>query len=166
MSQQAAWIGRMLLRELEAFQRELALFTDESLIWRVVPGVTNSAGNLALHVCGSLQFFIGAVLGLTGYTRNRDYEFSARQVSRDELLRELRATMDVVRTVTAALTDERLAEPFPETVGGARMETGLLLTHCCAHVAFHLGQAGYLRRVLTEDNQSAGPLPLQALAMR
>lgn len=36
------------------------------------PGITNSVGNLGQHLCGNLQHFIGAVLGSTGYVRNRE----------------------------------------------------------------------------------------------
>jgi hypothetical protein len=42
----------LLLRELAAFQREIELFPDDEAVWRTVPGITNSAGNLAAHVCG------------------------------------------------------------------------------------------------------------------
>jgi hypothetical protein len=38
-----------------------------------------------------------------------------------------------------------------------------LLLHMCAHAGFHLGQIGYLRRIVTGENRSAGPLPVTAL---
>jgi hypothetical protein len=33
-----------------------------------------------------------------------------------------------------------------------------------AHLAFHLGQAGYLRRALTGDGRTSGSVGLEALA--
>jgi hypothetical protein len=36
--------------------------------------------------------------------------------------------------------------------------------HLAVHLAFHLGQAGYLRRALTGDARSSGPVSLRALA--
>jgi uncharacterized damage-inducible protein DinB len=63
-----------------------------------------------------------------------------------------------------ALTLEALAAPYPVAVGGITMPTGRFLVHLATHTAFHLGQAGYLRRALTGDNTSAGPVALQSLA--
>jgi uncharacterized damage-inducible protein DinB len=165
MSQTTEWLALLMRRELEGFERELALFPDEALVWQTAPGVTNSAGTLALHICGNLQWFIGGVLGGTGYIRDRDWEFSARNVSRDALLAEVRRAIEVVRTVLPHVSDDQLAQPYPETVGGVTMITGAFVTHLAAHAAFHLGQAGYLRRVLTGDSTSAGPVPLAPLAM-
>ena len=68
----------LLVRELEGFRREIALFPSDDLLWRGAPGVTNAAGNLALHVAGNLQHFVGACLGKTRYVRNRDAEFSKK----------------------------------------------------------------------------------------
>ena len=53
----------LLVRELNAFARELDLYPDDASVWKTAPGITNSAGNLALHVAGNLQHFVGAVLG-------------------------------------------------------------------------------------------------------
>jgi uncharacterized damage-inducible protein DinB len=165
MTDCASWIGRLYVRDLQGFESELALFPDEALIWKTVDGVTNPAGTLALHVCGNLQHFVGHVLGGTTYVRNRDLEFSARGLSRDALLRELHATTDVVGRIMSRLTDDDLAREYPEAVGGVRMVTGQFLTHLSAHLAFHLGQAGYLRRALTGDPRSSGAVPLTPLAM-
>lgn len=165
MSQTASWIATLLVRELEGFEREVALFSDERLLWQTSPGVTNPVGTLTLHVCGNLQHFVGRVLGGTTYVRDRDYEFRARAVPRAELVAQLRTTQHVVRTVLAALSESALAAEYPDTIAGVRTTTGVLLTHLVAHLAFHLGQAGYLRRTLTGENVSAGPLPLEPLAL-
>lgn len=158
------WTRLLLIRELTSFSRELELFPDESLIWKTVPGISNSAGNLALHVCGNLQHFVGAVLGGTGYLRNRDLEFSARGVSRAVLLAELQETTHVVDTVLPRLPENALSADYPDVPGGGRVPTGLFLLHLGIHLAHHLGQAGYLRRVLTGQNQSSGAIAVRALA--
>ena len=46
----ADWIATLFIRELDGFERELLLFPDEAAVWRTVPGVTNSAGTLALQM--------------------------------------------------------------------------------------------------------------------
>jgi hypothetical protein len=161
----SADFARSLVRELEGFKRELALFPDDETIWKTAPGITNSAGNLALHLAGNLQHFIGSVLGGTGYVRNREAEFGRRSGSRDEIYRELDATIAVVRRVLPSLPAETLAGEFPELVMGLRFRTSTFLVHLCAHAGFHLGQAGYLRRVVTGDATTSGPIPLQPMAL-
>jgi hypothetical protein len=156
-------ITRLLLRELEGFKRELDLFPDEESMWRTVPGVTNSAANLALHVAGGLQYLVGSVLGETGYVRDRDAEFSRRGDSRAALRTELDRAAAVVQDVLPRLPETTLAAAFPEPVLGVTFNTRLFLLHLCAHAAFHLGQAGYVRRALTGDARSSGPLPLGPL---
>jgi Protein of unknown function (DUF1572) len=154
-----------LVRELEGFKRELALFPDDDSVWKTAPGVTNSAGNLALHLAGNLQHFIGTVLGGSTYVRNRDEEFGRRSGSRVEIYRELDAAIAVVRGVLPPLPDERLTAEFPEKLMGLTFRTNAFLVHLCAHAGFHLGQAGYLRRIVTGDAASSGPLPLGPMAL-
>ena len=158
-------IEKLLLRELDGFERELALFPDDESLWRTVPGVTNSAGNLAMHVAGNLQHYVGAVLGGTGFVRNRDSEFSRRSGTRAEVLSEIQRAATAVRDVLPRLSESTLAGEFPETVMGMRFQTGQFLLHLCVHAGFHLGQAGYLRRALTGNASSSGPLPLKPLAL-
>ena len=64
-------LALMLTRELDGVAREIEAFPDDASIWRVGPGVTNAAGNLALHVAGNLQHFVGALLGQTGRRSSR-----------------------------------------------------------------------------------------------
>ena len=165
MSNPATKVGVLLARELEGFKRELALFPDDDMVWKTVPGVSNSAGNLALHVAGNLQYFVGALLGDTGYVRNREAEFGRRSGTRAELVAELDAADRVVRDVLARLPETGVGSEFPEAVLGMRLPTDLFLLHLCAHAAFHLGQAGYLRRVITDDSRTSGALPLHPLAL-
>jgi hypothetical protein len=165
VSQTAADFALSLVRELDGFKRELALFPDDASTWKTVPGITNSAGNLALHLSGNLQYFIGTVLGGTGYVRNRDVEFGRKSGPRTDIYTELDATMAVIRRVLPGLSDETLDEEFPEAVLGSKFRTGTFLVHLCAHAGFHLGQAGYLRRMITGDSRSSGPIPLAPLAL-
>jgi Protein of unknown function (DUF1572) len=164
VSDASADFARSLVRELEGFKRELARFPDDDSVWKTAPGVTNSAGNLALHLAGNLQYFIGTVLGRSGYVRDREAEFGRRSVSRPELYRELDAAIAVVQAVLPSVSDDTLAAEFPETLMGLKFRTNAFLVHLCAHAGFHLGQAGYLRRIVTGDGASSGPIPLSPLA--
>ena len=165
-SQTAHWIGLMITRELETFARELELCENDSVVWATRPGVTNSLGTLTLHICGNLQYFIGRQLGQTSYVRNRDHEFSARDIPRQDLVDLVQTTLGVVRKVMPSVTDAQLAQEFPEAVGGVKMLTGVFLIHLVAHTAMHLGQADYARRIVTGGSaQSAGPVPLKTLGI-
>jgi hypothetical protein len=157
-------IAALLQREVQGFEREINLFPDDETLWRTMPGIPNSAGNLALHIAGNLQYFVGTVLGGSAYVRDRDAEFSRRSGTRREIVAELQKAAVAVRTVLPNLGDEILRRDFPDPViPNRRIQTGRFLLHLCAHASFHLGQAGYLRRGLTGDTQSAGPVPLSVL---
>ncbi len=159
------WIAAILARDLDTWRKEILAFPDEASLWATLPGVANSAGTLTLHIAGNLSHFIGAVLGASGYVRDREREFAARDLSRAELL----ATLDEAgHAVQAALGDSRpidLEAPYPETVAGRyRVVTGDWLIHLVAHCAFHLGQLGYLRRIVTGNTTSMSGAGIADLA--
>jgi uncharacterized damage-inducible protein DinB len=139
-------------------QRELDLFDDESALWRTTPGVSNSVGNLAAHVAGNIRHYIGWVLGGVTYVRDRDAEFTRRDGSRLDLHAELDAAIGAVRQVVPRLDDGRLDAPYPDPPDGTSASTRRFLMHLCTHTSFHLGQAGYLRRLLTGDRRSTDTL--------
>jgi hypothetical protein len=145
-------VRRLMLRELAAFEREVSLFPDDASLFRTVPGIANSAGNLALHVCGSLKHFVGAVLGDTGYVRTRDADVAA----------QLRETAEVVSSTLKRLPADALARPYPKPPGD-KVSCELWLTHLAVHIAMHLGQAGYLRRMVTGDTRSSNPVAIAEL---
>lgn len=158
------YLQRTISRDLQTFQQEIELFPSDDDVWRTVPGVANSAGTLALHICGNLRHYLGAVLGGSGYVRDRDAEFRLRGIPRQELVENLRGTEEVVTRVLPSLTPETLLAPYPEPVAGVQ-RTDWFLLHLGTHLAFHLGQAGYLRRTITGDGTSTNPIQLKAIAL-
>lgn len=153
----------LFVRELETVQREVEMCPDDAALWATSPGVSNSVGNLASHLAGNVQHFIGAVLGKSGYVRNRDHEFTRREGMRREIIADLQHAIDAAKKYLPALSDEDFAREYPEAVGGVKMRTSLFLMHLASHAAFHLGQADYLRRTLNNDARTAGTLPLKPL---
>lgn len=159
------WIERMLVRELATLEKEVEAVTDEAVLWATPPGVANSIGTLTLHLCGNLQHFVGAVLGKTGYVRQRDLEFSARGLSKAALLAQLAQTKRLVSSVLRADAPIDHDAEYGDTVGGKyRVVTGDWLINLVAHLAFHVGQVGYLRRILTGDGTSVGGIAIAAMA--
>src|ERR1019366_1780482 len=137
---------------------ELLAYPDEKAMWDVPKGLPNSAGNLALHLVGNLRFFIGAQLSATGYVRDRDAEFAKKGVPRAELVRSIETAADEVTRALATLDAAQLDKPFPVEVGGNRINTGLFLQHLASHLAYHLGQVDYHRRVVTGSAVSVGAM--------
>ena len=164
MSPLTSILTTQIVRELQGFIREIEAFPSDDSVWHTRRGVTNSGGTLALHVCGNLQDFVGRVLGGTSYVRNRELEFSQREGTRASLVTELRFTIGVIEAVLPELADEVMAGNYPMQLAGKTVNTTVFLVHLAAHLAFHLGQAGYLRRMITGDNTSTSPLPLAAIA--
>ncbi|MBA3522492.1 MAG: DinB family protein [Gemmatimonadales bacterium] len=142
-------VAAILDRDLRALRRELEAYPDERDLWRLPPGVANSAGTLALHLAGNLQHYLGAVLGATGYVRDRPAEFAARDLPRAKLLQDSEAARAAVRAGTARLREQDLEADFPEVLGGARIQLGDYLVHLVSHFSYHLGQIDYHRRVVT-----------------
>jgi len=127
-------ITQLLLRDLEKLKTEISSFKDEKKIWEVSGDVKNSAGNLCLHLCGNLQHFIGSVLGNSGYVRNRDAEFTKKDISIRELVAEIELTAIVVETALKNLPEEILKKTYPINVFGYEMTTEFFLTHLTTHL--------------------------------
>jgi len=136
-------------RDLEKLKAEIEQYRNENDLWKVDGEVLNSAGNLCLHLCGNLQHFFGAVLGETGYVRDRDAEFSKNGVSRDDMLAEIDKAAVAVRSTMEKLDDNIFAAEYPIQVFGKPMTTGFFVTHLAAHLNWHLGQINYHRRLLS-----------------
>lgn len=142
----------------------MAAYPDDGTVWKVPPGIANSAGTLVLHLCGNLRHFVGAVLGGTGYVRDRDLEFSRRDVTRGELTKELAAAQSDVAKTFSQLDQAALDRPYPQPVGGATVDTADFLVHLIAHLGYHLGQVDYHRRLVTGSNTTVGTVAPKELA--
>jgi hypothetical protein len=155
-------IRHLLVRDLAALKREIAAFPDDRGPWEARPGVTNTSGTLALHCAGNLQHFIGAKLGNTGYVRQREVEFSRRDVSRTELLAELDRAVAAVEKL-GEISDEALPPIYPDPFGGKQVNTDVMLVHLAVHLAYHLGQVDYHRRLTTGDPSTVDAVAAKAL---
>ncbi len=148
-------LRRVILRDLATLRDELGAYESEEDLWRVSGGVTNSAGNLALHLCGNLRHFFGAVLSSDDYVRDRPSEFEKRSIPREELIAEIDMTRSVVDQALNGINPSRLDDPYPQEFFGHSITTIQFLIHLSGHLTFHLGQIDYHRRLLT----GGGALP-------
>jgi len=143
-------LSELLIRDLTKIQAELGLYEDEKLIWKTTDSILNSAGNLALHIAGNLQHFIGSVLGDNGYVRQRELEFSLKDIPVREVIEELDRTKMAVSSTLDKLNEQDLSKSFPVNVFGHEMTTELFLLHLLSHTSYHLGQINYHRRLLNQ----------------
>jgi hypothetical protein len=142
----AGELAALFARDLARLAQEIQAFPDTETMWRVVPGVSNAAGTLALHLEGNLREYIGRQLGRLAYPRDRPREFSARGVAQQELRRRVEALQATIPPVIAALTADALAATYPEPFNDATLSTRQFLLHLLSHLNYHLGQIDYLRR--------------------
>jgi uncharacterized damage-inducible protein DinB len=161
-----AAVSRLIHRDLASLRDELLAYPHEADMWQVPKGLPNSAGTLALHLVGNLRFYIGAQLGASGYVRDRDAEFSRRGVPRAEIVASIETASDEVTRALATLDPAQLDKPFPVEVGGNRIQTGLFLQHLAVHLAYHLGQVDYHRRVVTGSSVSVGAMGIPPIALK
>jgi uncharacterized damage-inducible protein DinB len=138
----------LFTRDLNKLKAELELYSNEQNIWHIEKSIANSAGNLCLHLVGNLNTYLGAEIGRTGYIRNRDLEFSLKDIPRAELISKVEATITVVNNALDLLTEEDLQKEYPLLVLPQKTSTGYFLVHLAAHLSYHLGQINYHRRLL------------------
>ncbi len=159
-------LSTLFVRELDTFIREVELHPDDASLWRTTTGVSNAAGTLALHCAGNLQHYVGAVLGKSGYVRDRAREFSERDRTRADVVAELGRARRAVEDTLAVLPASALDAEFPEAVAGVRLPTRLFLLHLAVHLGFHVGQVDYLRRLQNGDARTADTVSVKSLAAR
>ena len=135
-------------RDLQKLKIEINLYKDENNLWIVKEGISNSAGNLCLHLMGNLNHFIGAALGHTGYTRHRDDEFALKNILREDLLLNIDNCILVLNATFSKLTEADLEKDFPLEKHGTIVTTKHMLLHLFGHLSYHLGQINYHRRLL------------------
>lgn len=135
-------------RDLQRLKTEIELYKDEDNLWLVKEGISNSAGNLCLHLIGNLSHFIGTMLGHTGYVRRREDEFSLKNIPRQDLVTNIENCRLIVKNTLAKLTAADLEKEFPQQVFDKSINTEMMLMHLSTHLTYHLGQINYHRRLL------------------
>jgi uncharacterized damage-inducible protein DinB len=142
-----AQASRLLLQvhlpRIEACMRELS---PEQIWWRANP-VSNSVGNLALHLEGNVRQWIVSGLGGTSDRRQRDREFSEPgPISRRTLLARLRKAVSEADRVMRKLNGVALARTY--SIQGFRVTGLCAVFHVAEHFSHHAGQIILLTKTL------------------
>jgi uncharacterized damage-inducible protein DinB len=141
-------LQKIFKRDLERLKEEISLYRDEKNLWVIGKSIANSAGNLCLHLVGNLNTYIGAEIGKTGYIRNRDLEFSQKDVPQKKLIEMIEDTITVVEDGLNKLKEDDLEKEYTLLVFKEKTSTGYFLIHLAVHLGYHLGQVNYHRRLL------------------
>ena len=141
-------LQQLYKKDLTRLKTEIASYSKEENLWIVSGAISNTAGNLCLHLIGNLNAFIGNQIGETGYVRDRTFEFSGKDVPREELMRQIDDTITVVQNSLARVDENLLQSDYPLVVFKEKMTYEFFLIHLASHLAYHLGQINYHRRLL------------------
>ena len=139
----------LFIRDLNKLNDEILAYPDEYSLWEVDARIKNSGGNLAIHIIGNLNHFIGAHLGSTNYIRQRDKEFNDKNIPRELIVDQIKDIKNILNDVLSSLNNEVLSRNYPIEVFGKPMSTEYFLIHLHGHLNYHLGQINYHRRLLS-----------------
>ena len=149
-------LASLFERDLQKLKTEISSYSDETKLWITSAQISNSGGNLCLHLLGNLQYFIGGVLAASGYERNRPEEFSLKNIPVKDLIYSIEQTTVIISKTITRVTEEDLAKEYPEKVFAQTMTTEYFLLHLLAHLNYHLGQINYHRRILDNYQPRTG----------
>jgi len=155
-------ISLIFTRDLHTLRAEVLAYPDDASVWATPPGTPNAGGTLVLHLCGNMRHFIGAGLGASGYVRDRDAEFGTRGTTRAELAALVHITIAEVELALSSCTAERLDGTLQ--IGGSSLPARRGLLHLTSHLAYHIGQLDYHRRLVSGDVQGVGAMGLPPIA--
>lgn len=139
---------QIFTRDLEKLKAEMKSYGNEENIWLTGSNISNSAGNLCLHLVGNLNHFIGAVLGKNAYLRNREEEFAKKNIPLAMLISDVEKTIHMLDKTLEDIPDDGFKAPFPVPFNNQDCTTDFVLIHLAGHLNYHLGQINYHRRLL------------------
>lgn len=137
-------------RDLDRLFREISAYKKEENLWIVKGDITNSGGNLALHLVGNLMHFVSHTLGKSSYKRNRPAEFNDKNVSREEILKSITETKESIHAYFNRMDESSLDQNYPLEVFGYPMTVHYFITHLSGHLMYHTGQINYHRRLVDQ----------------
>ena len=124
---------------------------------RPAPGA-NTAYMLVSHCLGMSRNWSSTVNLGVPVPRDRDAEFSTRGTSRAELATLIHFAAAEVALALDALPAERLDDTIQIGPSTIPVRRGLL--HLASHLAYHIGQLDYHRRLVTGDSRGVGAMGL------
>lgn len=129
----------------DSIRQVLDALPSEALDWSPAPDV-NSVAVLVTHISGSERYWIGEKVGGQAANRNRDAEFTVREICANDLKTLLDAGIEMATAVLQELEYEDLARPAGVSREGFTYDTAWALQHALEHVAVHTGHVELMRQ--------------------
>lgn len=120
---------------------------SEEEVWQRPNGLSNSVGNLLLHLCGNITQYIISSLGQMPDHRVRDAEFAAQGgFSKAELMQKLTETVSNACEVIRTLDQNDLLRS--RSVQGFQLSAIGIIIHVTEHYSYHTGQIAFWTKQL------------------
>jgi uncharacterized damage-inducible protein DinB len=154
MAQLAGVVGAGLAGYYEEVRERVHQWVDPlttEQIWARPYPYGNSVGHLLLHLSGNLNYYIGAQIAGTGYSRHRDLEFADTQKKpKEQVLADFDRTIAMVVDTIRKQSPEDWTKPFAGEREPLAKDRFTAVFRCAAHAYHHVGQMIYLSRELTK----------------
>jgi hypothetical protein len=137
-------------REIDRLKNEIVSFESDDLLWKSSETAIPPPGNLCLFVTGSLQHYIGNMIGDSGYIRNKEAEMKARNLSRERLMEEVENMRQTVVDALEQVSKSELLKVFPTNEFEEAVTTEFYLMHLLRTLSFYSGQISVLRALVSE----------------
>lgn len=134
-------------REIEKLKNEILNFESDEQLWKTPDSHIMAAGNICLYIAGSIQHYIGNIMGDSGYIRNKEAELKARNVTRERLLEEIDTMKQNVVDTLEQMSKTELQKVFPTNEFEEPVTTEFYLIHLLKNFSFHMGQITLLRQL-------------------
>ncbi|MEM9361533.1 MAG: DinB family protein [Bacteroidota bacterium] len=124
---------------------------SEEMVWKKPNSVTNSIGNLVLHLCGNItQYGIASLQGLDD-DRNRDMEFETSSgYTKTELLNKLSNTVNEAKSSFRSSKTQELLQK--RKVQGFEFSGIGNIIHVVEHFSYHTGQIALWTKLLNNKD--------------
>ncbi|MCB0396088.1 MAG: DUF1572 family protein [Flavobacteriales bacterium] len=124
---------------------------SEDQLWQRLNNVTNSIGNLVLHLCGNARQYIISALGNQPDMRERDSEFNTEAGPQKKVLvATFNKTLEEVVDVIQSASEKDLLKTY--SVQGFTMSGMAMVIHVTEHLSYHMGQIALLTKLLTGED--------------
>ena len=146
------------LRYKDLAEGAIAQVRDDELAQQG-PGDNSSIVTICWHISGNLHSRFTDFLDSDGEKpwRNRDAEFDARTVSREQLLAHWQYGWDTLLSTMNLLTDRMLEREV--TIRGHSLPVHEALHRSLAHVSYHVGQIVYIAKGLRGSEWKSLSIP-------
>jgi uncharacterized damage-inducible protein DinB len=144
------FLGQSIYRITENTPKIISSLNEltEEQVWDKPNEISNSIGNLILHLCGNISQYILSALDLQPDKRERDKEFSTKGGFDKNLLTvKLAATVDQAVRIIENMDETRLMKKY--SVQGFQLSGVGIIVHVTEHYSYHTGQIIYRAKQIT-----------------